>query len=162
MAEPNGEMIIYRGLPGSGKNFDIERRFTSGEWEGGGTVVCCTDDYWIQKYGEYCFKREEASQAHGWCFRAAIDCVLKRLQEPDYADRLVINNTNVRQAEYTPYSMIANAYDLSLRIIEVHCDLETALARNVHGVPKEVMEYMARSWENVLPWHKGVVERVDS
>ena len=156
------EIVIYRGLPGSGKDFDIERRLESGEWLRHRTAVCSADDYWIEKYGEYLFKREEASQAHGWCFRQVLGIVLEDFEGQGELDRIVVSNTNVRQAEYSPYAMIASAYGATLRIVETHCDLETAVERNIHGVGRDILEYMARSWEEVLPWHRNKVERVDS
>ena len=69
------ELVIMRGLPGSGKSFYVQNKMDTEEWPRASTKIWSTDAYWVQAYGEYKVVLEEFGKAHGWCFRNAIECL---------------------------------------------------------------------------------------
>jgi predicted kinase len=69
-------------------------------------------------------------------------------------DLVIVDNTNARAIEVAPFMAVANAYDFSAKVLLVPCDVETAVARTVHGVPREAIEGHIRRLEaeSLPPW----------
>lgn len=133
------EVVIMRGLPGSGKGYWIDGNIPD-------TEVVSADHYFIDPdTGEYVFDPSQLPDAHAQCLRDFISLVVVR-REPV----IVVDNTNTSLVEMAPYIATAMAYDYDVRIVHVECeDLELCAERNVHGVPLDAIINMDRRWESV-------------
>lgn len=115
-------VMILRGISGSGKT-----TFQKKHCDFSCRVVSADD--WFMLGGAYRFDPTELGNAHGHCLRRFIRAM------GDRAD-VVVDNTNTTLVEIAPYISIAMAYeDASIEVVELMCDVETAAARNTHGVP---------------------------
>ena len=131
------EVIIMRGIPGSGKSSLVARlQATYGDES---AVFSADANRIIFNDGAYIYKPEETAKAHGECLR-------------DYTEALVlgevcpiVDNTNTSSLEIAPYAALAIAFDRPFQIVTVECDPEIAAARNQHAVPrKKVMDMHER------------------
>ena len=103
------------------------------------------DSYHINEDGEYDFDPDLATEAHTACFRK----YLQLLPDADEVDSIAVCNTHTVRAEYTPYVQAARAFALGdrIRLIHCKCSVETAIERNIHEVPPQVIGRMAERWE---------------
>lgn len=98
--------------------------------------------------GNYVFVPGNIGYAHGQCQKYA--------EENMKLDRnIVIANTNILKSHRQIYKNLANVYKYEVSEIYIPCDVETAFSRNVHGVPKDVIQQMYDTLE--LP--DGVVKQ---
>lgn len=130
--------IIMRGLPGCGKSTlaaDLARE------EPYSVKVFATDDYFEQD-GVYRFDPRKIGEAHSWNLRRWIDA----MQPTEYGEReehtIVCANTNIHVSEIAPYWATAEAYGYDPVIMQLDCDPEVSIARNVHNVPEAVIRRM--------------------
>lgn len=135
------EIIIMRGLPGSGKSFTA-RTF--------GYPILSTDDFWGVDYN---FDSSKLAEAHEWNYSRALALIEK-------GESLVIDNTNVMAWEAKKYVVAAIEKGYNVRIIEpssrwwrdftqANNKSEWALffsIKNTHKVPKEVIAKMIKKW----------------
>lgn len=121
------QVIVLQGIPGSGKSTWAEQQ------EG---YVVSADHYFIQPTGEYAFVPALLGKAHGWCFRKYIEA-LQQMRE-----LVVVDNTNTRVSEVSPYMLGAAAFGYEARIKRFAVNVEVAAQRNVHGVPLETCKRM--------------------
>lgn len=129
---------ILRGVSGSGKS-------TLAASMPRATVVSA-DDFFIVD-GEYRFDMTKIGDAHGSCFRRAIEAL-------QAGKDVVIDNTNCSLVEVAPYVLMGQAYGAEIEIHRIDCDVEIAKARNSHGVPPEAIEAMAAALAEPLPpWY---------
>lgn len=120
------KVYIMRGLPGSGKDHWLEVHMQNKYCR-----IFSADDYRINGFGVYEFKREREQDVHDRCFRGFIDVVTPG---PGF-DYLVCNNTNLGLADIAPYVRVVEAFKLDYEIIQIHADPVTCMKRNIHGVP---------------------------
>lgn len=132
-----------RGVSGSGKS-TVARQLAAGEV---GAIIVSADSYFETPEG-YKWESGKLSEAHGHCFRLFMAAVNAG------AELVVVDNTNRSSLEIAPYMMAAQAFGYEAAIVEVHCDPQEAAARNVHNVPVESVEKMARRMEgeHLPPW----------
>ena len=140
------KVVILRGLPGAGKS-----TFTAGL----DLPVVSADHYFLSPEGEYVFRPEKLPEAHGQCFRRAVEHASR-------GEGFVVDNTNLTAVEVAPYVALAGAYGLDHEIISVVADPEVAFRRQRHGVPRATFERMRAAFEGFhpMPWWKHRVERV--
>lgn len=135
-------LIVLCGISGSGKSTMAQRllatlplygvrRFV--QEEPARFVIVSADDAFIDDAGDYRFDPAGIGFAHAQCFRLAIEAVQR-------GHLVIVDNTNCSVAEIAPYMALAAAYDRPTKIIRVECDVETAIARNEHGVPRAAIE----------------------
>lgn len=121
---PKSELVIIRGLPGSGKSTMARVLAQVG-------YVHVEADMYFMKNGRYEYDRSQIQAAHAWCrqrVRAALDS----------GRRVVVSNTFTRLEEMAPYlGMTSN-----IRVIEAKGGWA-----NEHGVPEETVKRMAARWE---------------
>lgn len=123
-------VIILRGIPGSGKSTLVRREFL--------TAQIVSADHFFMRNGEYHFDRSLISRAHQACWLAFYQLVLER------APLIVVDNTATTISEIGPYVLPAETNGYRVKIITVKADPAVAAARNVHNVPVEAVEMMAR------------------
>ena len=127
MAKP-AELILIRGLPGSGKT-TLAKEFTGYDHHE-------ADHFFEDENGNYRYDRSQLLAAHRQC--------LKRTTESLWHGRsVVVANTFTQWWEMVPYLSVAAAQGCSIRII-----VATGKYQNIHNVPSEVIESMAKRWEN--------------
>lgn len=138
-----------RGLPGSGKSTVAHRIKAKLDGVCGvAAVILSTDDRFMVN-GEYKFDHERIGEAHAKTLSLA-----RELMEGPATDRapcVIIDNTNVKHEYMESYKKLARKF--RYRIVEksVGCRcqilLEEYARRNSHGVPLEIIERMAKEWE---------------
>lgn len=127
------KVTILRGIPGSGKSSYIQTWYNSLVSTAGTYLVFSADHYFIDPItNEYKFDVSKLGKAHGACFRNFLEAVQNKK-----ADYYIIDNTNIRSREISPYIQIANAFELDHEIITIWCEPQIAAARNTHGVPPD-------------------------
>lgn len=139
------KVIILQGLPGSGKSTYVERLRANA------TVlvnVCSADDFFIAGDGSYQFDAAKLPEAHSACMLSFLERASLR---PDEAI-LIVDNTNTTMWEMAPYRAVALAYGWEVELHTFPVDVETAAARNIHGVPREAIERMAARMETPPAW----------
>ena len=123
------EMVLIRGLPGSGKTTLAKTHFAG--------YIHCEADQYFEVDGVYRFCASKLRAAHDDCLRRAIEAMI--------ADRpVVVSNTFTRLWEMEPYLKAAKKRGVPVRIIEASGNW-----KNVHGVPEEAIEAMRARWEHV-------------
>lgn len=137
------EIIIVRGVPGSGKTTLIEEQYPD-------AVVCSADNYFNEvaelnntTYLEE-FKPWLVGKAHQHCWGAYIHalCVMEE-------ETIVVDNTNIRKWEYENYVFLAELNGYNVKIVEIPIteSAEVYHERNTHGVPLEVIQRMMDEYE---------------
>lgn len=131
----SGELVLIRGLPGSGKS-TMAKVLSQVGYEH------FEADMFFEQDGRYQFDSTRIKEAHAWC-RRHTQAALAR------GARVVVANTFTRLNEMEPYfSMTSN-----IRVIEA-----VGRWQNVHGVPEEKLLAMAARWEP-LPVQTGRIGR---
>ena len=118
------ELVLIRGLPGSGKS-TMARVLAMVGYE-----HFEADQFFMQD-GAYRFDGSRVREAHAWCQGAT----RQALQE---GRRTVVSNTFTQLREMAPYLAMSR----NVRVIEA-----TGRWGNEHGVPPETLKRMAERWE---------------
>ncbi len=159
------QVIVMRGLPGSGKSFWVENRLRRPEGFAGlenSVIVCSNDDYHVNfATGRYEFKQENHAAACNECTLKFLNVFIKAVNAnaPDGCDYLVVDNTNLSAWEIAPYYRIAECHCIPVKIVRIHCEYVDAVRRNVHAVPPERIwaMYQTLLQERLPPWWKEEV-----
>lgn len=118
------ELIIVRGLPGSGKS-------TFGKLLGG--IQYEADMYFIDHNGRYNFNPMKIKEAHKWC-KTKVEMAML-----DEVSRIVVSNTFTEEWEMEDYIKLAkvNNYKVFTVISENRHESES-----IHSVPSETISKM--------------------
>lgn len=123
------ELVLIRGLPGSGKstiarsmNFDVHYE---------------ADMFFINKNGDYCYDPRKIGEAHKWCQEGVYQALLK-------GKKVVVSNTFIKLFEMKPYFDMAHELGVELDVIQAE-----GRWSNVHDVPEEVVKRMEDNWEDL-------------
>lgn len=128
------KVSIMRGVPGSGKSTFVQKLKDEN------TVVCSADDY---VYVDGVFQPSLLNEAHKKCFRKYVEAL------DDNTDHIIVDNTNLKAWETSPYIMIASLYrNTEVTIHDILCNYEVAFTRQTHGVPRSQFDRMCRYWED--------------
>jgi predicted kinase len=118
------ELVLIRGLPGSGKSTMAKVLALVGyeHYEA---------DQFFLRDGVYEFDPARVRDAHAWCQAMTLSALVQ-------GKRTVVSNTFTRLQELAPYQAMSR----NVRIIE-------AKGRwcNVHKVPATTLQWMAERWE---------------
>lgn len=149
------KVVILQGVSGSGKTRHA-RALSAAEPS---SVIVSADDYFAGPEG-YRFRPDKLGEAHGTCFQAYLRAL------SDGVALVVVDNTNTRAMEISPYVLGAQAANVERQrkgqglyevvIVRVACDPGVAAARNVHKVPAhEVLSQYGRIQTcDIPPWWK--------
>lgn len=58
---------------------------------------------------------------------------------------VIVDNTNFSTWEIASYYRIAQLYNWPVKIVQIHCDFETACKRNTHQVPHDKIWLMQQT-----------------
>lgn len=120
----SGELVLIRGLPGSGKSTMAKDLVTQG-------YLHFEADMFFEVDGHYQYDASRIREAHSWCQQMTRQALAKGL-------KVVVSNTFTQLREMEPYrSMTQNVL-----VVEAN-----GKWKNVHGVPAEMLEKMAQRWE---------------
>jgi len=146
-------VILVRGIPGSGKSTHVRELLKKCAKQGmlfHEVVVCSADDYFNVQTGsgkvEYRFDPTELPIAHTRCLAKFIDAV-----SDEGVKMVIVDNTFIHQWEMQNYIKLAEMNDFVVLFHEVRVnaieELNRCVARNIHGVPAEVVAKMAMEFE---------------
>jgi predicted kinase len=122
-------LILVRGLPGSGKS-TFASRYAGSQYYN----HLETDQYWMID-GEYRFDINHLSEAHEWCLNQTREYLEK-------GNSVVVSNTFTVQRNMRPYFELAK--DLGIRPQVILCQGNFG---NIHDVPVNVLARMAEQFE---------------
>jgi hypothetical protein len=142
------KVYVMSGIPGSGKSTWIDNELKGRQRLA--VSVCSADHYHYDDDGCYRYRPENAGKAHALC----LGSYLRQIQ--GYAERrgagvplpdaVVVDNTNIRAWEASPYVRLAELFGFDYEIVRVYCDPVVAASRNVHQVPFERVMQMYRAF----------------
>ena len=133
------KVTILRGIPGSGKSTYIKINHPK-------AVVVSADHYFTDDEGNYRFDPTWLKDAHQACLREFTKCV------HDGCVEVVVDNTNVSESEIAPYYALAEAHNYKVEIVTLVANPDLAHKRNVHGVPKPIIDKMHSGIFGLPPW----------
>ena len=138
---------ILRGIAGSGKSTYIRKNHPD-------AIVCSADDYFLEVLGEgknYIFDATKLGEAHKWCMQKFINATTHR--DPlGRATTVVVDNTNIMLWEFMGYVQVASAMGYEVEVVRMDTPAHVAAGRNVHGVPANKVEDMARRFQFIPPF----------
>ncbi len=151
------KLIIFRGLPASGKSTQAQSLVPKGR-------DVAADDYFHTNFDRttpYVFDGSKIPDAHQWC-----QSKVRSLLSDDTGLPVAVANTNTMRWEMQPYIDICNALGCEYEVIDLYdagLTNEQLHARNSHGVPLEAFERMRaryeKDWQSASPmppWLRGV------
>ena len=128
---------ILRGLPGCGKS-------TLAKEIANNLDAIVSADYYFMKGGKYVFEPRNLGAAHSACRKAFTEALVKGIHP------VVVDNTNIKLADFLWYEQEAIGHGYIAFIVEVHSgDPDEELARrNSHGVPLATITKMRKNFEH--------------
>lgn len=134
--EYTGDLILLRGIPGSGKSSlgEIILRCPGSN----SPDVLSADNFFMDDKGNYNFDSTKLKQAHNEC---QLKCAERMKLE---ISRIVVANTFTEKWEMESYYEMAERYKYRVHTVIVENRHES---KNVHGVPDEKLEQMKNRFE---------------
>lgn len=123
------EMIIIRGLPGSGKSTFAKKNF-------GSYIRCEADDYFYDVDGSYNFNPKNISKAHESCYNRVKDALIS-------GKSVVVSNTFTMLWEIAKYENLAKEIGCKLKVIRLN-----TMYGNIHDVTNDTILKMKNRFED--------------
>ncbi len=124
-------LIILRGLPGSGKSTFARHVFRN---------VFEADQYFYDERGIYNFDPDKLYESHLDCQRR-VEELMKMSEGSQNGQEIVVSNTSTTEKELEPYLDLAKKYGYSVVSLIVE---NRHGNKSIHGVPEETMEKMRK------------------
>ncbi|XP_061346603.1 uncharacterized protein LOC133292228 [Gastrolobium bilobum] len=168
-SRPDHFVVIFRGLPGSGKSY-LAKMLRNLEVENGGDAprIHSMDDYFMtevekvedndaskssssgrnkkpvmKKVMEYCYEPEMEE-----AYRSSMLKAFKKTVEEGVFTFIIVDDRNLRVADFAQFWATAKRSGYEVYILEAtYKDPVGCAARNVHGFTQEDIEKMAGQWE---------------
>ncbi|AYV84578.1 MAG: ATP-binding protein [Hyperionvirus sp.] len=125
--EKRPELIIMRGLPGSGKDTYAKTNYPNHE-------LISADQYFETKDG-YNFDLRRANDAHNWCFNKVCSNIKDK-------KNVVVCNTFIKRNDVNRY-IASNSDKAKISVIRMKSQY-----KSIHNVPQDVIERMKRTMED--------------
>ena len=134
--EWTGDLILLRGLPGSGKSTlgDVilyTNQLTNQD-------VLSADNFFIDKNGEYVFDGAKIKEAHNNCQQKCAERMKHEFL------KIVVANTFTEEWEMKPYFEMAERYNYRIHTVIVE---NRHGNENVHGVPEDKLQQMKNRFQ---------------
>ena len=134
------ELLLLRGLPGSGKSTFAEMMEYLFDVAGFSCIVACADDYFMHN-GVYEFNARLLGNAHTECKEKV------RVAMETGVDKIIVANTSTTSKEIKAYTGYALAYNYKLTSLIVENRHGNT---NIHGVPDEALKRMEQRFVTKL------------
>jgi predicted kinase len=122
------ELILIRGLPGSGKTTMASEQFPN-------HIHLETDYYFYDVDGTYNFDGTKIQEAHDWCYALTEENIKE-------GHGVVVSNTFTTWKELKPYTKLAVKYGCQFKVFEMYNEY-----KNKHNVPEHTIKAMKSRWE---------------
>jgi predicted kinase len=135
------QLVIVRGLPGSGKTTFVEKVLRPVQ---GDLAHFEADMYFVDsETHEYNFVPHQIGQAHNWCKQQC------RMAMGHRRSCVVISNTSTQIGlEIDPYLEMAKKHGYEVTVIRLECHFILACKRNTHRVPPVAIKKMEQRFED--------------
>ena len=121
----NPEIIIIRGIPGSGKTTIAKTDYPN-------HVLCEADQFFTDELGNYTFNYEKIKMSHKWCQDKALNAL-------NAGNNVVVANTFTQRWEIDPYKKMG----FPMKIIKAKGNYTS-----IHGVPQHIIDNMKERFED--------------
>jgi len=129
----HNNLILLRGLPGSGKTTLAELLSENGKYP-----VFSVDDYFTDTSGNYVFNFQDNHLAYKQCEEKTKQCMLNAIP------KIIIHNTFTIAWELETYFKLASQYNYRVFV----CTVENYhQGKNLHQIPNEQIEKMAEKYK---------------
>ena len=132
------ELILVRGLPGSGKSTTAKLLGA-----GGSGYAHFEADMYFMEDGVYKFDPAKIKDAHNWCQNSVAQAMLINYTS-GHNSTIIVSNTFTQDWEMKPYYEMAKQWDYKVFSIIVE---NRHGGENVHGVPADKLEMMKNRFE---------------
>jgi predicted kinase len=122
------DLILVRGLPGSGKSTFAKTNFPS--------YFLMEADHFFYVDGKYCFDASKLGAAHSRCQSITLDLLKDGMN-------IIVCNTFTTKRELKPYFEIAKETHSNLSVITMNGNFGS-----IHNVPEETMVKMKNRFEH--------------
>jgi broad-specificity NMP kinase len=131
-------LILLRGLPGSGKSTTAKLLGA-----GGAGVAHFEADMYFMVDGEYKFDATKLKDAHQWCQNSVEHAMLLN-HTTGHNSKIIVSNTFTQEWEMDAYYKLAKewGYQVTSLIVENRHG-----GKNIHGVPEEALDRMKNRFE---------------
>lgn len=144
-------VVVMRGISGSGKS-SVIRAFS---FQAKHQIKVFSADHFFMRGDQYVFEPAKIGRAHAACLRGFTEALVKG------EGVLVVDNTNTTNEEMAPYLKLAQAFGFKVVVIELTPPVvlpDKFEDRNVHGVPRQVLEGQLARFERLSPLNTYAVD----
>jgi predicted kinase len=131
-----GDLILLRGIPGSGKTTLGEVILKSPQSTN--NLVLSADDFFMDNNGNYNFDATKLKQAHNMCQQICAEA----MKNGSY--KIVVANTFTQEWEMKPYFEMAERYNYRVHSVIVENRHGNS---NIHEVPEDKVKQMKDRFE---------------
>lgn len=132
-----GDLILLRGIPGSGKTTLGEViLYTPGAKNTNN--VLSADDFFLDENGNYIFDPSKLKEAHNQCQQKCAERMKMELS------KIVVANTFTQEWEMKPYFDMAERYKYRVHCVVVENRHD---GKNIHDVPDDKLKIMKDRFE---------------